>query len=160
MVIDRWSLGLKGRKTMAFSLWLLNLRSQVLNCVSNCTLGLWNWKGFCKHLLFKSLFFHPRDMESLKKKKRKNSLQSLQVLPACFSPREPPSFGMGLLSVYNPQLLILFLEVVTPINSEVYYRSYMRKSHGNSFSHWSPGSVGGKFFFFFYCICSRLWDFF
>lgn len=56
---------------------------------------------------------------------------------------------MGLLGVYNSQLLILFLEVVTPINSEVYYRSYMRKSHSNSFSHWSPGSVGGIFFFFF-----------
>ena len=77
-------------------------------------------------------------------------MQSLQVLPACFSPRELPSFGMGLLSVYNSQLLILFLEVVTPINSEVCYRSYMRKSHSNSFSHWSPGSVGGNFFFFFF----------
>lgn len=56
---------------------------------------------------------------------------------------------MGLLGVYNSQVLILFLEVVTPINSEVYYRSYMRKSHSNSFSHWSPGSVGE---IFFYCI--------
>lgn len=57
---------------------------------------------------------------------------SVQVLASLGQPQSSPSLGLGLLSVYNSQLLILFLEVVTQINSEGCW-SYMRRSHSSLF---------------------------